>query len=211
VATASGKTTKGAANGVGPVLAWIGLLWLIYATDVVLTQRVFIEYSQGPWTGGYLQTLFGIKPLTLFGFLCIPTAPLMHASIAHLSANSVGLLILGWPSWRYSPKLTMVAVCEAVVFGGLLAWALGAPGSVHIGASGVIFGLIGFLIGNGIFRRGCMPVLLGLGTALLFLGVLPQALPAHAHDGGMSVSWQMHLGGLLGGLSASWHTRSQER
>src|SRR3954463_5047520 len=160
--------TKKASVGLSPVLAWIALLWLIELTDIVVTQTwhpdfaqdgdprrsvdLFAAFARG---GGYLDALFGVQPLTLKGLLCIPTAPLMHANWAHLAANSIGLLVLGWPSWRYSAKLTGAAVGYATLWGGLMAWAFGGANPCHIGASGIVFGLIGFLIGNGLFRQGC--------------------------------------------------------
>jgi membrane associated rhomboid family serine protease len=212
-----GDDQKSKSLGLSPVLAWVALLWLIEAVDVVITQFWYPSFAQDPnnhLSGGYLDALLGIQPLTLKGLLCIPTAPLMHAGWAHLFANSIGLVILGWPSWRYSPKLTMAAVGYATLWGGALAWSLGNVGAseptCHIGASGIVFGLVGFLIGNGIFRRGCMPLLLGVGTAVLFAGSLPQVLPGH-NPAGVLVSWQMHLGGLLGGLSASWHLRKEKQ
>jgi len=209
-------STKTPNPGLSAVLAWIALLWLIYGCDVLLTQELHPNYSSGPWTAGYLIVNLGITPLTLHGLFCIPTAPFLHANLKHLAANSLGLLILGWLSCRYSPRLTMVAVGESIVGGGLLAWALGDPGSCHIGASGVIFGLIGFLLGNALFRFEFLSLTIGIVTALLFAAVLPQALPEHVlggvhHGAEQPVSWQMHLGGLIGGLSASWHSRAQSR
>lgn len=207
--------TEPKSGALSAVTAWIALLWLIEACDILLTKNLHPTFasSADAWSGGWLDAVFGIRPLTWEGLLRIPTAPLMHANLAHLAANSVALFLLGWPSWRYSPKLTMAALGYGVVYGGILAWTLGdlfAEGATcHVGASGVAFALIGFLIGNALFRGGCLPMLLGLATAVLFAGALPQVLPGAG--GEVRVSWQMHLGGLLGGLSASWHLRSEKR
>ncbi len=204
------RSTSGSPSALGPVLGWIGVLWVVFACDLVLTHRFYPQAP--PWSVGFLADHFGLVPLSLPRLLCIPTAPLIHGNFAHLLANSIGLLLVGWLSNRYSPRLTAIAVAYAVLYGGILAWLLGDVGAkqvptCHIGASGIIFGLVGFLIGNGIFRRGCLPVILALFTAVVFGGILPEALPQPQLS--QPISWQMHLGGLLGGLSAAWHKREE--
>lgn len=195
------------------ILSFIGMLWVIYLTDVLLTRQLAPQPGH-PWAAVVFASWAGIQSLTLQGLCGIPLAPFIHASPEHIAANSVGLLLLGWPCWRYSPRLTLVAVGYSILYGGLLAWSLGNIGvpasaqpAVHIGASGIIFGLIGFLIGNGLFRGGCIALLLALVTAIAFYQVLPQALPPSSLAHAPKVSWQMHLGGLIGGLSAAWHQR----
>ncbi len=203
---------KQAPSALGPILAWIGVLWLVFGADVLLTHQ--LAPRTPPWEADYFASLFGIEPLVLKRLPCIFTAPFIHANPAHLIANSIALFVLAWPCWRYSRRLTLAAVAYAVIYGGILAWTLGGIGApkdgspvYHIGASGVAFGLIGFLLGNGVFRRGLVPLLLGIATAVLFGGALSQAVP-DTHSA-VPVSWQMHLGGLLGGLSAAWHTRER--
>ncbi len=199
--------TKKEPSGLAAVTAWIALLWLIELTDVIVTR---IEEPGHGYTGGWLDVRLGIVPRTIHGLLCIPTAPLMHAGWAHLMANSLALAVLGWICCSYSRKLTVAAVGYSVLYSGILTWAIGDANSCHVGASGVIFGLIGFLIGNGVFRRGFLPLLIGVVTAVLFAGALPAALPQSASSQTVPISWQMHLGGLLGGLSAAWHLRKEK-
>src|SRR4051812_4494229 len=90
--TQRAMAAKKNSDGLSPVLAWIALLWLIEATDIVVTRTWHPTFAQGgPWSGGWLDAVFGIEPWTLKGLLCIPTAPLMHANWAHVGANSIGL------------------------------------------------------------------------------------------------------------------------
>jgi len=81
---------------------------------------------------------------------------------------------------------------------GLMAWLLGAPGTVHIGASGVIFGYLGYLMLAGWYTRSFWSILLSVIVTLvwgsLVLGMMP---------GESGISWQAHIGGFLGGALAA--------
>ncbi len=196
-------------RGLSIIVAWIVVLWLIEFTDIALTMRFGPHQGHGAWAGGFLDYLLGLQPRVLWGLIGIPCSPLLHGGFAHLAANSLGLLLLGWASLSFSQRLTRFAVGYAIVYSGVLTWLIGGAGTCHIGASGVIFGLIGFLFGNGLFRRGCLPFVLAVITMLIFGAALPQVLPP-MEQGPVHFSWEMHLGGLLGGLSASWHLRKEK-
>ncbi|MBA3709887.1 MAG: rhomboid family intramembrane serine protease [Planctomycetes bacterium] len=200
---------KGKPSGLRIIIAWIALLWLIELCDIALTWKFGPHQGGGVWEGGFLDVRFGLQPRMWWGLIGIPCAPFLHGGFAHLAVNSLGLLLLGWASLAYSSRLTSFAVGYAVLYSGVLTWLIGESGSCHIGASGVIFGLIGFLFGNGLFRRGFLPLILAVVTMVLFGGALPQALPV-PQTGPVHYSWEMHLGGLLGGLSASWHLRKEK-
>ncbi len=81
---------------------------------------------------------------------------------------------------------------------GLMAWTLGAPGSVHIGASGVVFGYLGFLLLAGVYTRSFWSIVLSLVTAGLWGGLVLGIAPGQA-----GISWQAHLGGFIGGILAA--------
>ena len=81
---------------------------------------------------------------------------------------------------------------------GLMSWLLGASSSVHIGASGVIFGYLGFLMLSGWFARSFGSILLSLAITALWGGLVFGVLPGQA-----GISWQAHLGGFLGGVLAA--------
>ncbi|MHB8837598.1 MAG: rhomboid family intramembrane serine protease [Gemmatimonadaceae bacterium] len=148
--------------------------------------------------GGALNR-FGVIPRTEQGLWGILFAPFLHGSVAHLAANSVSLLILGWLTLAFAGRRTFWIVSASAALGsGIAAWTLGAPGTVHIGASGVIFGYLGYLMLSGWFARRVMPVLASLAVTVMWGGMVLGVLP-----GQMGISWQSHLGGFIGGVLAA--------
>ncbi len=168
--------------------ASVASLWAVFAVDVVLG-------------GALLQ--FGVVPRTVEGLRGILLAPFLHADLPHLTANTASLLVLGWLVMLRDPRhFPLVALCAAVG-GGLLAWLLGAPRSVHVGASGIIFGFLGFLIFAGWYARSFGSIVLSVTVAVLWGGLVFGVLP-----GTPGISWQEHLGGFVGGaLAARWFSR----
>ena len=91
----------------------------------------------------------------------IAAAPFLHADYRHLIANSIPLLVLGYlviirNKWHFP----LVFVC-AVLVSGLGVWLFGSANSIHIGASGVVFGFMGYLLGRGFFERSIVSILFG--------------------------------------------------
>lgn len=147
--------------------------------------------------GGSLLRL-GVIPRTTVGLRGILFAPFLHASLNHVVANSIPFVALGWMVMLRDERHFLPVTLAGILGSGLMAWLLGAPDTVHIGASGVIFGYLGFLMLSGWYTRSFGSILLSLiVTALwgsLVLGVLP---------GETGVSWQSHIGGFLGGALAA--------
>ncbi len=141
---------------------------------------------------------FGIVPRTTDGLIGIVAAPFLHANLAHLTANTVSFLLFGWLVLLRDRRHFGVVTLFAMLGSGLLSWALGAPGSVHIGASGVVFGFFGFLLLAGFYARSAGSILLSLAVAVLWGGTVFGVLP-----GTPGVSWQGHLGGFIGGVLAA--------
>ena len=147
--------------------------------------------------GGALLTL-GVIPRTTIGLRGILFAPFLHASLNHLVANSIPFLVLGWMVMLRDERHFIPVTLAGMVGSGLMAWMLGAPGTVHIGASGVIFGYLGFLMLSGWYARSFGSILLSVIVTLvwgsLVLGMMP---------GAAGISWQAHVGGFLGGVLAA--------
>ena len=184
------------------VAGWLAVLWVIFIVDVVLRATL----------GLFIADYAGLRPRDVHQLWGILSAHFIHANLEHIAANSIGLLITGWLACRYSRKLTAFAVLYAMLIAGTLTWLFGSWGEprpvVHVGASGVIFGLIGFLLANAIVRFDWVAIVVGILVGWLFLDALPGMLPP-GERGGPPISWEMHLGGFIGGVLASWNLRKE--
>ena len=120
--------------------------------------------------------------------------PFVHGSLGHLMANTVPLVVLGAMLLFRGVRYYVLVTAGIIVLGGIALWCFGRD-AAHIGASGVVFGYLGFLVTRGLYERSWQSI--GVSALVVFLyggaiwGVLPQ------DDG---VSWEGHLYGLLAGI-----------
>lgn len=141
---------------------------------------------------------FGIVPRDNQGLRGILFMPFLHGDFKHLIANTVPFAVLGWiVLWRGAASFFFV-MAAAMVLGGLGVWAFGAPNSVHIGASGVIFGFLGFLLACGWFERRLFSIVLSVAVGAVYGGMLWGVLP-----GQVGISWEGHLFGFVAGVVAA--------
>lgn len=141
---------------------------------------------------------FAVAPHDVRGLLGILTAPLLHGSLEHITANATSLLILGTLAGSVYPRATAWSLPFLWVGSGLGAWLLGDAGSHHLGASGVTHGLMFLLFVLGLLRRDGAAIATGMIAFFFYGGMLLTVLP---HEAG--ISWQSHLGGALGGIVAA--------
>lgn len=169
-------------SGLLLVAAMAALMWLVEIVDLA---------------AGDLDR-FGIEPRELDGLDGIVFSPFLHAGFGHLLGNTIPFVILG--AVIALGGLARVAVVTAIVAlaGGLGTWLVGPDGSIHVGASGVVFGYATYLLVRGFYSRRMLHVAAGVGVLLVFgttllVGLVPTP----------GVSWQGHLfGGLAGVLAA---------
>ena len=149
--------------------------------------------------GTFDVAAWAVEPHSLAGLRGVLAAPLLHGSAAHLAANAMAVLLLGTLAGCVYPRATLRALPLLWLGAGLGAWALGAPGTHHLGASGVNHGLAFLVFGLGLLRRDRAAIAAAmLGFAFyggMLLSVLPQA---------PDVSWESHLGGAVAGLLGAW-------
>lgn len=161
----------------------LAVLWALELTDVYLL-------------AGSLDA-FGIRPREPFGLIGVLTWPFLHGGLAHLLSNTLALLLFGTLVLMWGRREFFAVALVSTIVGGLGVWLVGASGSVHVGASGVCFGLFGYLLARGFYERKFGSVLLSIVIAILFGGTLAGAVPGMAMPG---ISWEGHLFGLLGGV-----------
>jgi membrane associated rhomboid family serine protease len=147
--------------------------------------------------GGALMQ-YGVIPRTLTGLRGILFAPFLHANMQHLIANTIPFLAMGWLVMLRDARHFLPVTLFAMLGSGLMAWLLGAPGSVHIGASGVVFGYFGFLLLGGWYARSFVSITLSILVAVLWGGLVLGIAP-----GQVGISWQSHLGGFIAGVLAA--------
>lgn len=146
-----------------------------------------------------IKQALGVAPRTLFGLLGVITAPWVHAGFGHLLSNTVPLLLLGWLAMLPRQEGFWQAILGGALGAGLLAWLIGGPNTVHIGASGLVFGLFGFVLARGFYSRRMVDIAVALPAAMLYgFSMLAGLLPVYP-----GVSWQSHLGGAIGGILAA--------
>jgi membrane associated rhomboid family serine protease len=149
--------------------------------------------------------ILGLAPLSLKGLPGILFAPLLHASFSHLAANSLPFLFLGGMLFFFYRSIAWRIFWLIWLTTGLWVWFFARGDSVHIGASGVVYGLASFLFLSGIIRRESKLMAVTLLIAFLYgglvWGVFPQLFPHQP------ISWESHLMGLLAGAVLAFYYR----
>jgi membrane associated rhomboid family serine protease len=173
------------------MLAWVALLWVLEYVDTA--------------TGHALDT-YGITPRRIGELRDIVPAAFIHFGFGHLIANTVPLLVLGFLAALAGVQRFLGVVMVIILVSGLGVWLVAPPHSLTAGASGVIFGLFGYLLARGFVDRRPAWILLGLIVAVLYGSILWGALPTAS-----GISWQGHLFGLLGGVAAAFLFREHRR
>ena len=137
---------------------------------------------------------FGVRPRQLAGLPGILLAPLLHGGPLHLAANSLPLLVLGTGMLYLYPS-SALKVLPAIYLGpGIAVWLFAAGGN-HIGSSGLIYGLLGYVFVAGVIRLDRRAIAASLLVAFLYGGMVWGVLPIQP-----GMSWESHLAGALIGL-----------
>ncbi|MDX1569309.1 MAG: rhomboid family intramembrane serine protease [Xanthomonadales bacterium] len=149
------------------------------------------------WLLGYELNRFGILPRQGAGLVGIVAAPLLHGGFGHLVSNSLPLLV-GTTGILFLYPNAAVRVVPVIYLGaGAAVWAVGRP-VIHIGASGLVYGLLAFLFLSGIVKRDTRGIALSLLIYFLYGSLVWGVFPIR-----IGVSWESHLaGGIIGAVLA---------
>lgn len=165
-----------------PLLA-IVFLWLVHLWQMV---------------DGFDPGMYGIMSRRLWGLRGIVTGPLVHGSWKHLISNTVPLFVLTFISLYFYRKVALQAFWLIYFLTGTAVWLFARPVS-HIGASGVVYGMVAFIFWNGIFRRSLRSIILAAVVMLLYSGMFMGVLPDQE-----GISWESHLLGSLVGIFVAY-------
>jgi membrane associated rhomboid family serine protease len=160
-------------------LGFVALIWIIqllnYGLDLDLER-------------------FGVRPRVMAGLLGILLAPMLHSGFGHLITNSPPLLVLGTVMLHLYPR-SAVSVLPAVYLGpGIAVWLLGRA-SVHVGASGLVYGLVSYIFVAGLIRRDRRAIAASLLVCFMYGSLVWGVLPLER-----AVSWETHLAAALIGV-----------
>lgn len=170
------------------LLSLVALLWAIELMDVVTTK--LFDWN----TDNY-----GIHPRHWRGLAGIVLAPVLHGGFDHLAANTPFLLILGGLLLTSGLSVWWRDTLIIVVLNGVVLWLFGAVNADYIGASGVIYGYLGLLLGRGLFQRSLRDVVVAVLAFALCSGMLGGLLRWEE-----KVSWLGHASGFAAGLWLAW-------
>ena len=161
----------------------VALMWASEVVDVI---------------AGHRLDRLGIEPRETDGLIGVVTAPFLHGGFGHLISNTLPFATMGLViAFQGAARVLAVTGLVALV-SGLGAWLLGEEGTVHIGASGVVFGYATYLVARGFFNRDAMEIGIGAVVAIVWGGALTGGLLPEE-----GISWQSHVFGAIGGLIAA--------
>lgn len=163
-------------------LRFVFIIWASFALSLILS---------------FDMALLGIYPRTFHGLIGILLAPMVHGSLLHLISNTLPLLFLGVVLFLFYDKIAKRVFFQCYFFTNILVWIFARP-SLHIGASGLVYGIASFLIFFGLFRKDIKSIIISIVILLLYGGLVYGIFPQQP-----GVSWESHLMGALVGLTTA--------
>jgi membrane associated rhomboid family serine protease len=141
---------------------------------------------------------FGLAPRTASGLIGIATMPFLHGSLNHLINNSVAFVLLTFLWSVLEGDKMLLKLVWIILIGGLLTWIFAGSG-LHIGASGLIYGMFGYLLLSGIFSKQLKYLIVSVFLAIYYSSMVFGVLPVRS-----GISWEGHLSGFISGILVSW-------
>ena len=142
--------------------------------------------------------IFGVEPRTIQGLIGIVSMPLLHGSVTHITSNTIPILLLGTMLFFFYPTIANRVFLQCYFFTNVLVWIFARP-AIHIGASGLLFGLATFLISYGFFKKDFKSVIISGIVIVIYGSMFFQIIPANP-----IVSWESHVLGAVVGASSAY-------
>lgn len=170
----------------------VALIWLVFGLDFIIP---------------YQFTNLGIIPREISGMWGIVCAPFLHVNLTHIISNTFPLFVLTLMLLIFYEKQAFWVWVGIAIIGGSLVWlfaGLFSGPSVHVGASGVIYGLVAFLVVSGIFQKSTALILISIVVLIVYGSLIFGVFPSRPH-----ISWQGHLFGALAGVLMAYAFRQR--
>ncbi|MCP4522561.1 MAG: rhomboid family intramembrane serine protease [Cytophagales bacterium] len=184
------KSTKILIASLSPAVGLILILWFIKGMEFIFS----LEKGLG----------LGVQPRSAFGLVGVLTAPLIHGDWEHLLSNTFPLLVLLTSLVYFYYRISKTVFLYIYFLPNIGVWLIGVDDSSHIGASGVVYGLAGFLFFSGLFRNDKQSMAVSLLVALIYGGMIWGVLPLK-----QGISWESHMMGALVGASLAFVYRNK--
>jgi membrane associated rhomboid family serine protease len=174
-------------------LVLIAFIWLIQISQSLL---------------GLDLGIYGVYPRKPFGLRGIFFSPLIHSGWPHLLSNTPPLFVLTAILLFFYRRVALSSFFMIYLLTGLTVWLFARDNAFHIGASGVIYGLVAFVFWNGVFRRNLKSIVLALLVVFYYGGMFVGIVPGQEEN----ISWESHLlGGLVGIFASFWFKNQIEK
>ncbi|HEY2297993.1 MAG TPA: rhomboid family intramembrane serine protease [Jatrophihabitans sp.] len=175
--------------------SWTGALIVMGVFTFILYVIQFFNADHD-----YSWNRFGLKPRQVDGLWGVVTQPFLHQSWGHLLSNTLPLLAIGWTLLLSGVRVFLFVTAVVIVVGGFATWLVAPSNEVIVGASGMIFGWLGYLLARAIFSRRLRWIVVAVLLLIFFGTLLGSLLPSVDSR----VSWQSHVCGALAGIGVAW-------
>lgn len=175
----------------------IRLLWSVMDSAIyplLLVMAMWVTYLFNVDFHWHLEE-FGLKPHLTEGLIGIFTMPFLHENMEHLFSNSIPLLVAGSFLFYYFKNWTWLITAVVWLGGGIILWVIGETGTNHIGASGLVYGLVFFLLVSGVIRGHRNLAAVALLMVFLYGSLVWGLFPDYVKLIRENISWEGHLGG----------------
>lgn len=161
------------------VMGLVAILWIVF---LLTTFNIINPAYYGNW------------PRHTEGLKGIIFSPFIHGSMEHLISNTLPILVLLTVLLNAYPRVAFIVLIFVHIVSGALVWLFAPSTGIHIGISGIIYGIAAFLVASGVFRRDRTAITIAILVTLIYGGMVGGFIPMQG------ISWQSHLFGFISGL-----------
>ena len=184
--------TQSRITAIVTVAGMLAAMWVFEVLDFLVPGSLDYRFGLHSWDAQ--------EPWTVL------TAPFMHGNFQHLIGNSLPFLVLGsLVAFSGLSRFLLTTLIVTVVSGAGI-WFFSSPGTVTVGASGLVFGYFGYTVLRGVIERRTVDIVIMICVVLFYGTMIWGVLPQYP-----GVSWQAHLFGFIGGLLSAYTLPRREK